>query len=82
MIPAAGLAHWEGFEAADPTTPAALLSLDSAAGRYTASDVTLRPWRELFAERETRASPERPHNEPDPGAETDAAQPPPATTRQ
>ena len=41
-----GWTHWEGFEAADPATPAALLTLDSAVERYTALDVEPLPWRE------------------------------------
>ena len=44
------LAHWEGVEAADPATPAALLSFESAASRYVAPDSDPLPWRERFAE--------------------------------
>ena len=47
-IPAVGLTHWEGFEAADPATPAAVLRLDSAVTRYSALDAGPLPWRALF----------------------------------
>ena len=43
-IPAIGWTHWEGFEAADPATAAALLTFDSAVGRYTALDTEPLPW--------------------------------------
>ena len=43
-----GSAHWEGFEAADPATPAAILRFDSAVTRYSALDVRPLPWRALF----------------------------------
>ena len=41
-------AHWEGFEAADPATPAAVLRFDSAVTRYAALDAGPLPWRTLF----------------------------------
>ncbi len=44
-IPAIGWTHWEGFEAADPATAAALLTFDSAVGRYTPLDTEPSPWR-------------------------------------
>jgi hypothetical protein len=44
-IPAIGWTHWEGFEAADPATAAALLTFDSAVGRYTPLDTEPLPWR-------------------------------------
>lgn len=34
IVPIQGWAHWEGFEAADPSTPAALLRFESAAAGY------------------------------------------------
>ena len=43
-----GSAHWEGFEAADPATPAAILRFDSAVTRYSALDAGPLPWRALF----------------------------------
>ena len=43
-----GSAHWEGFEAADPATPAAILRFDSAVTRYSALDAEPLPWRALF----------------------------------
>ncbi len=46
-ISAVGRAHWEGFEAADPATPAAVLTFDSAVARYTALDAGPLPWRAL-----------------------------------
>ena len=47
------LAHWEGVEAADPSTPSAVLRLDSAAAGYTQPDVTRVSWRALFEERQS-----------------------------
>ncbi len=47
-IPAVGWTHWEGFEAADPATPVAVLVFDSAVTRYTALDTGPLPWRTLF----------------------------------
>jgi len=44
-IPAIGWTHWEGFEAADPATAAALLTFNSAVGRYTPLDTAPLPWR-------------------------------------
>ncbi len=43
-IPAIGWTHWEGFEAADPATAAALLTFDTAVGRYTPLDTEPLPW--------------------------------------
>ena len=48
MIPYAASAHTEGVEAADPATPAALLSLRSAAGGYEARSSARAAWREIF----------------------------------
>jgi hypothetical protein len=61
VIPMTGSAHWEGIEAADPTTPPAVLRLDSAAVHYTELNVQPRSWRALFADRDasTTAEPER-----------------------
>ncbi len=47
-MPEVGWTHWEGFEAADPATPAAVLTFDSAGARYTALDAGPLPWRALF----------------------------------
>ena len=69
-IPATGWTHWEGIEAADPATPAAVLRLDSAAARYTTLDAGPLPWRALFDGART---------EPDSAA---AAPHTPATTQQ
>jgi hypothetical protein len=60
-MPAAGWAHSEGIEAADPATPAALLTLDSAASRYTASDRTPLQWRTLFESEGGTRAPAQPH---------------------
>ena len=47
-------AHWEGFEAADPATPAAVLRLNSAITGYADPDRAPRTWGERFEEiRET-----------------------------
>ena len=47
-MPTVGWTHWEGFEAADPATPAAVLTFDSAVARYAALDAGPLPWRALF----------------------------------
>ncbi len=47
-IPATAWTHWEGFEAADPATPAAVLTFDSAVAHYTTLDARPLPWRALF----------------------------------
>ncbi len=48
-IPAIGRCHWEGIEAADPSTPAAVLRFESAAAHYSEANITMVPWRALFA---------------------------------
>ena len=48
IVPVAGWTHWEGFEAADPSTPAALLRFESAAAEYIEADVTPGPWLARF----------------------------------
>lgn len=48
IVPVTGWAHWEGFEAADPSTPAALLRFESAAAGYVAAPVTPASWLERF----------------------------------
>lgn len=47
-VPIVGWTHWEGFEAADPSTPAALLRFESAATGYVEADVTLGSWLARF----------------------------------
>jgi len=47
VIPATGWTHWEGFEAADPATPSAVLSFNSAVAGYTELDAGPAPWRAL-----------------------------------
>ncbi|HEY5623551.1 MAG TPA: hypothetical protein VIV14_07300 [Gammaproteobacteria bacterium] len=68
------LAHWEGVEAADPATPAALLNLDTATDRYIASDSAPLPWRERFANGSSGHEAHAGH--------ADAAEQTPATTQQ
>ena len=43
-----GWTHWEGFEAADPSTPAALLRFESATGGYVEADITPESWLARF----------------------------------
>ena len=43
-----GLAHSEGIEAADPSTPAALLIFEGAVFRYIKPNGERLQWRELF----------------------------------
>jgi hypothetical protein len=46
-----GLAHSEGIEAADPSTPAALLRFEGAVNRYTKPTGEQLQWRALFDDR-------------------------------
>ena len=48
LVPVTGWAHWEGFEAADPSTPAALLRFESAAAGYVVAPVTPATWLTQF----------------------------------
>lgn len=48
IVPVTGWAHWEGFEAADPSTPAALLRFESAAAGYAVAPVAPASWLERF----------------------------------
>ena len=48
IVPVAGWTHWEGFEAADPSTPAALLRFESAAAGYIEADVAPGSWLARF----------------------------------
>ena len=42
LAPFASIAHWEGFEAADPSTPSAILRYDSLMGHYkNLEDITV-----------------------------------------
>ncbi len=56
-VPVAGWTHWEGFEAADPSTPAALLRFQSAASGYTQEDSDRESW---LARLEIVARPDEP----------------------
>jgi len=47
--PALGWAHSEGIEAADPSTPAALLRFSGATAGYTHLESAPRSWRERFS---------------------------------
>ena len=81
----AGWAHWEGFEAADPSTPAALLRFESAAAGYTESEVMPESWPARFEVDGQPGVPGRPSAaEGGPGDHSDhasAAQPTPASIR-
>ena len=48
-VPLVSQAHWEGVEAADPATPAALLDLESAIARYVEAGSDRTSWRERLA---------------------------------
>lgn len=48
VIPQAGWTHSEGIEAADPSTPAAMLGLQSATIRYVGPNAEFLQWSELF----------------------------------
>ncbi|MDE0001681.1 MAG: hypothetical protein OXQ29_03175 [Rhodospirillaceae bacterium] len=48
IVPVAGWTHWEGYEAADPSTPAALLMFESAAAGYVEVAVTPGFWLARF----------------------------------
>ena len=55
-----GWAHWEGFEAADPSTPAALLRFESAASGYVEAEATPASWLARFQMDGGSAVPHRP----------------------
>ena len=67
VLPMTAAAHWEGFEAADPTTPAAVLRFDSAVDGYTAIATRRLAWRTRFADRGTGTA-ARPDTERSPGS--------------
>ena len=48
-VPMLATAHSEGVEAADPNTPAAVLTFDGAARRYSALRTARADWRTRFA---------------------------------
>ena len=50
IVPVKGWTHWEGFEAADPSTPAALLRFESAAADYDETAITPESWLARFEE--------------------------------
>ncbi|MCY3729776.1 MAG: hypothetical protein OXF98_00410 [Rhodospirillaceae bacterium] len=76
--PAVGSAHWEGFEAADPSTPAAVLRFDGAVSRYAALNTGPVPWRARFAgDANAPGTGDNAH-----AGHSDAAQRPPATAGQ
>lgn len=76
-MPAVVSAHWEGFEAADPATPAAVLRLDSAVTRYSALDAGPLAWRARFEGEDPPAPDAHAHM-----GHTGAPESPPATTQQ
>lgn len=61
FVPVAGWTHWEGFAAADPSTPAALLRFDSAAADYVAAQVSPESWLARF---EVHGGPAQPGQPP------------------
>ena len=73
-VPAVGWAHWEGVEAADPATPAAVLRFESAASGYTEANAARVPWRTLFeVDGDSGEAPEPRAVEPGAGARSSAA---------
>lgn len=60
IVPVAGRTHWEGIEAADPSTPAALLRFESAAAGYVETDVTPGSWLARFEAGGQSAEPGQP----------------------
>ena len=48
IVPVKGWTHWEGFEAADPSTPAALLRFESAAADYVETAIAPESWLARF----------------------------------
>lgn len=79
-IPQAGWTHSEGIEAADPSTPAAMLSLESATIRYLQPNAEPLQWRELFDATADSAMPEASSNER--SEYTDTTSTTPATKQQ
>ncbi len=71
-VPLVGLAHWEGVEAADPATPAALLGFESATTSYVEAGSDRTSWRERFANDASAGNSHAGH--------AGAAEPTPATT--
>ena len=71
-VPLVSQAHWEGVEAADPATPAALLGLESATARYVEAGSDRTSWRARFVSDSSAGDPHAGH--------TGAAEPTPATT--
>ena len=83
LVPVAGWAHWEGFAAADPSTPAALLRFESAAAGYTDSPVVPESWPARFEVDGQPGVPDRPSADErgtvDHSEHASAAQPTPAS---
>ena len=61
IAPLKGWTHWEGFEAADPSTPAALLRFESAAADYVEAAITPESWLARFEAVGQSAEPGGPH---------------------
>ena len=61
-----GFAHSEGIEAADPSTPAALLIFEGAVVRYSNPNEERLHWRELYSDGVNSSAPMRhlPHSAP------------------
>ena len=71
-VPAVAWGHWEGVEAADPSTPAAVLRLESATAAYTEANAAPVSWRTLFEDAgDSGEAAEAPRaSEPDPGVQS------------
>lgn len=80
--PASGWTHFEGVEAADPSTPAAVLRLESAASRYSGLNAKPVPWPTLFEQIVHEARESSVAGAIAPPALADDAQRTPATTGQ
>ena len=67
-LPSSGWTHLDGVEAADPATPAALLTFNSAVADYTALGAAARTWRARFAgDSDSDATPHSDHTGAAPG---------------
>ena len=75
IVPMKGWAHWEGFEAADPSTPAALLRFESAASGYVEAEATPVSWLTLFENDMRLRGGSHIHGIPEHPADSNAAEP-------
>lgn len=74
-VPVTGWTHWEGFEAADPSTPAALLRFESAASGYVEAAAVPVSWFTPFENEMRLTGGSHNHGNMEDPADSDAAEP-------